>query len=125
MTEHKGACCSSPATMCYWFAASVIAWGVLSLIGLYWRALHALSAATILFAMAIGCVANWFRNRTLHCGITGATILDRCRPAPAFRREYGSRQQSFGLAIRSHRGRHCVSTGMALRAAFRIVAVRM
>ena len=75
MTEHKGACCSSPATMCYWFAASVIAWGVLSLIGLYWRALHALSAATILFAMAIGCVANWFRNRTLHCGITGPLFL--------------------------------------------------
>ena len=75
MTEHQGACCSSPATMCYWFAASLIAWGVLSLIGLYWRALHALSAATILFAMAIGCVANWFRNRTLHCGITGPLFL--------------------------------------------------
>src|SRR5256886_10383442 len=75
MKEQKAACCSSPATMCYWFAASLIAWGVLSLIGLYWRGLHALSAATILFAMAIGCVANWFRNRTLHCGITGALFL--------------------------------------------------
>ncbi len=31
MTEHKGACCSSPAAMCYWLAASLIAWGVLSL----------------------------------------------------------------------------------------------
>jgi hypothetical protein len=71
MTEHKVACCSSPEAMCYWFAASLIAWGVLSLIGLYWRPLHALSAATILFAMAIGCVANWLRNRTLHCAITG------------------------------------------------------
>ncbi len=75
MTEHKGACSGSPATMCYWFAASLIAWGVLSLIGLYWGALHALSAATILFAMAIGCVANWFKNRTLHCGITGPLFL--------------------------------------------------
>jgi hypothetical protein len=35
------------------------------------RPLHALSATTILFAMAIGCVANWRRNRTLHCAITG------------------------------------------------------
>jgi hypothetical protein len=75
MTEHKGACCSSPAAMCYWFAASLIAWGVLSFIGSYWLPLHAKSAATILFAMAIGCVANWRRNRTLHCAITGPLFL--------------------------------------------------
>jgi len=61
--------------MCYWFAASLIAWGVLSLVGIYWHPLHALSAATILFAMAIGCVANWLRNRTFHCGITGPLFL--------------------------------------------------
>jgi hypothetical protein len=59
---------SSNVLLC---AVSVVAWGVLSLIGLYWFPLHALSAATILFAMAIGCVANWLRNRTLHCAITG------------------------------------------------------
>jgi hypothetical protein len=75
MTEHKGACCSSPAAMCYWFAASLIAWVVLSLIGLYWHPLHGSSATTILFAMAIGCVANWLRNRTLHCAITGPLLL--------------------------------------------------
>jgi hypothetical protein len=72
VTEHKGACCSSPAAVCYRFAASLVAWGILGLIGLYW---HALSAATILFAMAIGCVANWLRNRTLHCAITGPLFL--------------------------------------------------
>jgi hypothetical protein len=75
VAEHKGACCSSPAAMCYWFAASLVAWGVLSLVGLYWRPLHALSAATILFAMAIGCVANWLRNRSFHCAITGPLFL--------------------------------------------------
>lgn len=75
MTERKAACCSSPAAMCYWCAASLVAWGVLSLIGLYWLPLHALSAATILFAMAIGCGANWLRNRTLHCTITGPLFL--------------------------------------------------
>jgi hypothetical protein len=75
MTEHKGACCSSPAAMCYWLAASLIAWGVVSLIGIYWRPLHALSTAAILSAMAIGCVANWFRNRTFHCAITGPLFL--------------------------------------------------
>ena len=65
MTERKAACCSSPAAMCYWCAASLVAWGVLSLIGLYWHPLHALSAATILLAMAVGCGANWLKNRTL------------------------------------------------------------
>ncbi len=75
MTEHKEACCSSPAAMCYWFAASLIAWRVLSLIGLYWRPLHGSSAATILFAMAIGCVANWRGNRTLYCAIAGPLFL--------------------------------------------------
>src|SRR5260370_10526867 len=61
--------------MGYWFDGSLVAWGVLSLIGLYWRPLHGSSAATILFAMAIGCAANWFRNRTLHCAITGPLFL--------------------------------------------------
>jgi len=75
VTEHKGACCSSPAAMCYWSAASLVAWGGLSLIGLYWSPLDALSAAAILFAMVIGCVANWLRNRTLHCAITGPLFL--------------------------------------------------
>ncbi len=75
MVTHKGACCSSPAAMYFWFAASLAAWGVLSLIGIYWHPLRALSAATILFAMAIGCFANWFRNRTFHCGITGPLFL--------------------------------------------------
>jgi hypothetical protein len=75
MTEQKGACCSSPKAMCYWFAASLIAWGVLSFIGVYWRPLHRSSATTILFAMGIGCVANWVRNRTLHCAFTAPLFL--------------------------------------------------
>ena len=61
--------CSSPAAICYWFAASLIAWGLLSFVGIYWRPFRALSATIIYLAMAAGCAANWFRNRTLHCGI--------------------------------------------------------
>jgi len=75
MTKRVAACCTSPAAICYWFAASLIAWGVLSLIGLYWLPLHAMSAATILFAMAIGCLANWTKNRSFHCIITGPLFL--------------------------------------------------
>ena len=64
MTKPAGACCSSPATICYWFIVSLIAWGVLSLVGIYLRPLRASSATACLFAMAIGCFANWARNRS-------------------------------------------------------------
>ena len=75
MTNKVEACCSSPAALCYWCAASLIAWGGLSVMGIYWRPLHASSAATILFAMAIGCLANWLKNRTFHCVVTGPLFL--------------------------------------------------
>lgn len=71
MTEHREACCTSPSAMCYWLVASLIAWGIFSFIGIYWHPLHASSAPAILFAMVIGCVANWIKNCSFHCGITG------------------------------------------------------
>jgi hypothetical protein len=55
VTERKETCCTSPAAACYWFTVSLVAWGVLSFAGIYWRLLHASSAVTILLAMAIGC----------------------------------------------------------------------
>ena len=67
--------CSSPASMCYWLAASMIAWGLLSLVGFYWRPLAPASASTIVLAAGIGCVANWAKNRTFHCGITAPLLL--------------------------------------------------
>jgi hypothetical protein len=75
MTKQVEACCTSPAAICYWFIVSLISWGVLSLIGIYWRPLHAPSAAACLFAMAIGCLANWTKNRSFHCAITGPLFL--------------------------------------------------
>lgn len=75
MTKQGGACCSSPAAICYWFVVSLMAWGVLSLIGIYWRLLRAPSEAACLFAMAIGCLANWLKNRTFHCLITTPLFL--------------------------------------------------
>jgi hypothetical protein len=52
-----------------------MAWVVLSLIGIYWHPLRASSEAACLFAMAIGCLANWIRNRSFHCTITGPLFL--------------------------------------------------
>lgn len=68
-------CCSSPSSICYWWVASLAAWGLLSLLGIVWHPLHATSAATILFAAAIGCFANWIKNRTLHCSISSWVFL--------------------------------------------------
>ena len=75
MTKQVEACCTSPAAICYWFIVSLMAWGLLSFIGIYWRPLHASSGASCLFAMAIGCLANWLRNRSFHCAITGPLFL--------------------------------------------------
>lgn len=75
MIKRVEACCTSPAALCYWFTVSLIAWGVLSFLGIYWRPLHESSAAVCLFAMAIGCLANWQRNRSFHCAITGPLFL--------------------------------------------------
>jgi hypothetical protein len=69
------ACCSTSASMCYWLAASLLAWMLLSLGGRYWRPLGADSASTIMLAVGIGCGANWAKNRTFHCGITGPLFL--------------------------------------------------
>src|SRR5213080_132731 len=71
MAESREVCCSSPTAMCYWFATSLIAWGVLGVAGVYWSPLHWYSASTILLAAGIGCIANWLRNRSFHCVITG------------------------------------------------------
>ena len=61
--------------MVFWFVASLVAWGLLSLIGIYWHPLRALSATTIYLAAGAGCCANWLRNRTFHCGITAPLLL--------------------------------------------------
>ena len=68
------ACCSSPASLCYWFIVSLAAWAVLAAIGAFWHPLHA-SSATCLLAMAVGCFANALKNRTYHCVLTGPLFL--------------------------------------------------
>lgn len=68
-------CCSNRASICYWLVVSVAAWAVLVTIGMFWHPLHATSAVTCLLAMAVGCFANAFKNRTYHCVLTGPLFL--------------------------------------------------
>lgn len=74
-TESREVCCSSPVAMRYWFAASLIAWGVLGVAGIYWYPLHWYSAPTILFGAGIGCIANWLKHRSFHCAVTAPLFL--------------------------------------------------
>jgi hypothetical protein len=75
MTTVQRACCTSPAAIGYWFAASLLAWGVLSLAGIYWYPLRWYAASSALFAAGIGCIANWSKNRSYHCAITAPLFL--------------------------------------------------
>src|SRR5215467_16029644 len=68
-------CCSSRASICFWLIVSLAAWAVLASIGMFWHPLHATSAVTCLLAMAVGCTANAFKNRTYHCILTGPLFL--------------------------------------------------
>jgi hypothetical protein len=64
--------------------------------------------------MAIGCLANWLRNRSFHCAITAPLFLIAGIAFSAGRSARDPLEHRFGLAIRSHRNRHSVSIGMAL-----------
>ena len=75
MNEIKKACCSSPSSIRFWLVMSIVAWGLLSALGLYWGLLRPYSASTILLAQGVGCIANWLKNRTLHCGIPAPLLL--------------------------------------------------
>ena len=114
MVGRKRACCSSPAAMCYWFAASLIAWGVLSVVGAYWHPLHWYSASTTLFAMAMGCVANWLRNRSFHCAITGPLFLIAGIFFLFADLAHRSRKWAFGVVAAPHRNGRGISPGMAV-----------
>src|SRR5215472_1595015 len=75
MSKDKIVCCTSPAAICYWFAASLIAWIALAVASAYWHPLRWYAASTILLAMGIGCVANWLKNRSFHCSLTAPLFL--------------------------------------------------
>ena len=75
MSKDKIVCCTSPAAICYWFTASLIAWIALAVAGAYWHPLRWYAASTILLAMGIGCVANWIKNRSFHCSLTAPLFL--------------------------------------------------
>ena len=49
----KHACCGTPSSMAYWLLASLLAWGLRSLVGLFWHPLGPVSASTICWRSAL------------------------------------------------------------------------
>jgi hypothetical protein len=75
MSTSRPACCTSTAALCYWFAASLVAGGLLLLVEQAFPPSRVSASAIVVLAMGIGCVANFARNRTYHCAITGPLFL--------------------------------------------------
>jgi hypothetical protein len=57
------------------FGASLIASGVLSAASTYWHPLALVLGVHRSFRHGVGCAANWPRNRSFHCAITGPLFL--------------------------------------------------
>ncbi len=71
-TKVAEACCTTPSAMRFWLEIFFAALAPLIVIAVFW---HPLSAAAGAFAAGIACLANWLKNRTYHCGISGPILL--------------------------------------------------
>jgi hypothetical protein len=68
-------CCTTPAAMCFWAAIFVLFYGAGLLLTSVWPQVRPFEDTLILVALAAACAVNFWRNRTLHCGITGPLFL--------------------------------------------------
>jgi hypothetical protein len=68
-------CCTTPAAMCFWAAIFVLVYGAGLLLTSVWPQVRPFEDTLILVALAAACAVNFWRNRTLHCGITGPLFL--------------------------------------------------
>lgn len=68
-------CCSTPSAMCFWATAFMILYGAGLLVGAAWPAVGVYRETYTLAALGVACCANFGRNRTFHCGITGPLFI--------------------------------------------------
>lgn len=73
-THAKSFCCTSWRGLCYWGAAFLILYAIG--LGLaIWLHAQAYQLAVLFAALGLACIANFARNRTFHCVITGPFFL--------------------------------------------------
>ncbi len=67
-------CCTTTRGLCYWGAAFFIVYS-LGLAAILWLKLDRYQLAMLFGALGAACIANFARNRTFHCVITGPFFL--------------------------------------------------
>jgi hypothetical protein len=72
--SEKRYCCTTGAGLCYWSAVFAILYGI-GLAAIYSLHLGRYGLAVLFGALGLACVANFARNRTFHCVITGPFFL--------------------------------------------------
>lgn len=68
-------CCTTPGSICFWFAAFAVLYGLGLLLVFVWPSLRGLEEAILFAALGLACLANFARNRTVHCAISAPLFL--------------------------------------------------
>lgn len=68
-------CCTTPSALCFWAAIFAILWGGFLLLRQWIPAVAPYSMPLLFAGAGIACVANFAKNRTFHCAITGPAFL--------------------------------------------------
>ena len=68
-------CCTTPGALCFWFALFLVLGGGVILLQQVIPGLQPYSGALLFAAAGVACLANFARNRTFHCVITGPLFL--------------------------------------------------
>lgn len=68
-------CCTTPSAMCFWATAFMLLYGAGLVIGSLRPDLRQYTDTYLLGALGLACLANFGRNRTLHCGLTAPLFL--------------------------------------------------
>ena len=68
-------CCTTPTALCFWAAAALVLYGGGLLLGTVWPTMRGHDDTLVLAAMSGACFLNYWRNRTLHCIVTGPVFL--------------------------------------------------
>ncbi len=69
------ACCTTASALCFWAAAFAVLYGAGLLLQYLVPSLRGYSGAVLFVALGLACLANFARNRTFHCAITGPFFL--------------------------------------------------
>lgn len=77
MTEETRAryCCTTGGAVIFWFGIFAIGYGVVLLLQQGIPALGPYQPALLFAVAGVACIANFKRNRTFHCAITGPFFL--------------------------------------------------